>query len=108
MILYRNDEKIRVIKTNMFIRGYIGISIYPFILVRKSYWDKSSLRKCTELIEHEYHHYKLQKSKGWIKYLYDYIKNLRKHGYHNHPEELEAVESESNINNVTWKGLKTQ
>jgi cbb3-type cytochrome oxidase subunit 3 len=86
-------------------KGFIGTTIFPFILYKKSYIDNLSEEKQAEFWNHENIHGEQQKELWllgfYILYFYFYLRN-RKRGmsksaaYTNNPFELEANDHEAN------------
>ena len=95
---------------NSIMKGFIGTTIAPFILYKKSYIDLLSEDEQAEFWNHEKIHLKQQYELlilgFYILYFYYYLKN-RKNGmsksaaYTNNPFELEANDHEGNPNYIS-------
>ena len=95
---------------NSIMKGFIGTTIAPFILYKKSYIDLLSEDEQAEFWNHEKIHLKQQYELlilgFYILYFYYYLKN-RKNGmsksaaYTNNPFELEANDHEANPNYIS-------
>lgn len=64
-----------------------GVVLYPFVFVKHT---------GDNLYRHELQHCYQIAEKGVLRFYWDYLVNLCKHGYHNHPDEVEAREYETN------------
>ena len=60
---------------------YDGIVLYPFVFIKN---DKDIL------FRHELEHCYQIARKGVVRFYWDYLVDLVKHGYANHPDEVEA------------------
>lgn len=85
-----------------FLVGYVGITLYPFIIIYENHWKPLHHTAKARLITHELEHFRQQEEDGVIPfywtYLNDYLKNKKKgqsehNAYWNIPYELEARES---------------
>ena len=65
---------------------YEGIVLYPFVFVKN---DKDTL------FRHELEHCYQIARKGVLRFYWDYLVNLVKYGYSNHPDEIEAYAKQS-------------
>jgi len=83
--------ELRVIYNSRLIRKkYAAWVLYPFMLIRHSKED------CPDrLFRHEMEHVYQVKRDGWLVFYAKYLYWLARHGYMNHPYELEARDREN-------------
>jgi hypothetical protein len=78
-----------------------GMTIYPFILFRKSKEEITD-----SLFRHELEHIYQVERIGWIKFYVTYLWHNVKAGYRNNPYELQAEERENDPLTVEERALK--
>lgn len=78
--------KFWVVRNNWFPIGYHGIVLWPFVFVRP--YPTETQNKI--LFRHELQHcYQIQE-RGVVRFYVRHLWLLMKHGYRNHPDEVEA------------------
>jgi len=79
------------------LKGYIALSFYPFIFIRKEYKKSSNLNV---IFNHEKIHFEQQKELYFIFFYIKYIYWWLKFGYKQNPFEKEAYSNEYNLNYI--------
>ncbi len=78
--------KFWVVRNNWFPIGYYGIVLWPFVFVRPCTTETQN----KILFRHELQHcYQIQE-RGVVRFYARYLWLALKHGYRNHPDEVEA------------------
>ena len=80
-----------VVNNKIFPIKYRGIVLWPFVFMRPTQND--AYNQC--LFRHELQHCYQIKEAGVIKFYARYLWLLMKHGYHQHPDEIEAHQCQS-------------
>lgn len=83
--------KFWLIKNPVFPIGYRGIVLWPFIFMRPSDSDRQN----RILFRHELQHCYQIKERGILAFYVNYLWELFKHGYRDHPDEKEAYQSQN-------------
>lgn len=81
--------RFRIIKNAWFITTG-GMVIWPFILLKKTRSGPYTYTQ-QQVFKHELQHVYQIKEMGVAKFYWSYLVLLLKHGYKNHPYEIEAV-----------------
>ena len=83
--------ELRVIYSSRLVRKkYAAWVLYPFMFIRHSKEDCSD-----RLFRHEREHVYQVQSDGWWTFYIKYLWHLYKHGYMDHPYEMEARDREN-------------
>ena len=82
-----------VVRNKWFPIKYHGIVLWPFVFIRPYKND----RQTRVLFRHELQHCYQIKQRGVIGFYVRHLWLLMKHGYWNHPDEIEARESQVNM-----------
>ena len=92
------DMKFWVVRNRFFPFFYLGIVLWPFVFIRPcTRANKFKTRSDVILFRHELEHcYQIHKE-GVVKFYFNYLKDLIKHGYKNHPKEIQARTAERNF-----------
>lgn len=80
-----------LVKSGFFPIGYRGIVLYPFVFFRPYKNDAQN----RVLFRHELQHCYQIKERGVLAFYVNYLWLLFKHGYHDHPDEIEARQSQN-------------
>ena len=97
----------------IFLSGFTGITIYPFIIIREDYWVNSSREYKERMVRHEMTHFRQQEEDGIIPFFWKYTGHYFKNkelgmtdmdAYENIPYEIEARNIEYNkIHYRDWR-----
>lgn len=82
-----------IVRNKWFPFKYRGIVLWPFVFLRP-YPDE---RFNTVLFRHELQHCYQVKQRGVIWFYIRHLYLLMKHGYWNHPDEIEARNNQTNV-----------